>query len=174
MASNISVVLTIDNQQYIANLNKAEKATQEFAAEAKTSASQAGTSFDKLNVSTNNLQTNIGKLKGVLLGAALIGFAQSAIAMADGIDDLSKATGISADKIVGFSKATSLAGGNAEAAARGVTTLFTQIDAARQGSESAQVAFQRIGISLNQLGSLDESGLFKLTLEQLAIKKMLF
>ena len=168
MASNISVVLTIDNQQYIANLNKAEKATQEFAAEAKTSASQAGTSFDKLNVSTNNLQTNIGKLKGVLLGAALIGFAQSAIAMADGIDDLSKATGITADKIVGFSKATSLAGGNAEAAARGITTLFTQIDAARQGSEGAQVAFQRIGISLNQLGSLDESGLFKLTLEQLA------
>ena len=168
MASNISVVLTIDNQQYIANLNKAETATKEFANEAKTSANQAAASFDKLDGSTSLLHTNLTRLKGVLLGAALIGFAQSAIAMADGIDDLSKATGISADKIVGFSKATSLAGGNAESAARGITTLFTQIDAARQGSEGAQVAFQRIGIGLQQLGALDETGLFKLTLEQLA------
>jgi lambda family phage tail tape measure protein len=168
VASNISVVLTIDNQQYIANLNKAETATEEFAKTAKDSANIADQSFNKLEGSTGALYGSLSRLKGVLAGAAFLGFARSAIMMADGIADLSAATGISADKILGFSKAVALAGGNAEAASKGLTTLLMKIDEARQGGEGAQVAFSRIGVGLEDLANLDESGLFKLTLEQLS------
>ena len=168
MASNISVVLTIDNQQYIANLNKAEGATKEFAKEAETSANKAAASFGKIDASTNLLNTNLTRLKGLLVGAAFLGFARSSITMAESITDLSNATGIATSKILAFQKATSLAGGSSETAGKGLTYFYTQIDAARQGVEGAQTAFAKLGIGLGDLANLDEEGLLKKTLEQLA------
>lgn len=168
MASNISVVLTIDNQQYIASLNKAEQETKQFATAARGAADTTNASFNRLSTSSQALAGHMNNLKGIIAGGAFLGFASSALSMADAVDDLSKATGFSIERILTFKKVTALAGGDAEAAARGITTLYTQIDAARQGSAGAQDAFLRLGVSLNDLSTLDEGGLFEKSLTALS------
>jgi lambda family phage tail tape measure protein len=167
VASNITVVLTVDNQSYIANLNKAEQETKDFAATGVKAGKDVADSFDKLNTSTTHLNGHLSKLKGALLGAAFLGFARSAILTADGIDDLSKSTGMAIDKIVGFRNALMLGGGTADGAAKAITTLYQQIDAARQGAAGAQDAFSRVGITLTALKGQDED-VFYNTLEALA------
>ena len=47
MASNISVAITVDNKQYIANIKAADSATQKFATDTERSLNKAGGSFDK-------------------------------------------------------------------------------------------------------------------------------
>ena len=167
MASNITVVLTVDNQSYIANLNKAEQETKDFAATGVKAGKDVSDSFDKLNTSTTQLNGHLTKLKGALLGAAFLGFARSAILTSDGIDDLSMSTGMAIDKIVGFRNALMLGGGTADGAAKAITTLYQQIDSARQGAAGAQDAFSRVGLTLKDLRSSDQD-VFYNTLEALA------
>ena len=167
MASNITVVLTVDNQQYIANLNKAEQETKGFAATGVKAGQDVSNSFDKLNTSTSVLNGHLGKLKTALLGAAFLGFARSAILTADAVNDLSDSTGMAIEKIIGFRNALTAAGGNADGASKGITTLYQNIDEARQGAASAQDAFARVGITLDDLKASDQA-VFINTLEALA------
>lgn len=171
MASNIRVVLEIDNKQYIADLNKADAATQKFASTVNSSANSATTGFNKLNTSAAGLHLNMGRLSNVVGAALTAGFvltAKSAIQMANAIDDLSKATGFAVDNIVGFQLAVGQAGGNAEQAAKGLTFFFQQVDSAASGSAQAQIAFAKLGITLKDLSMLTEQQLFQTTVEQLA------
>jgi len=171
MASNIKVVLEIDNKKYIADLNKADAATQKFASTVNSSANSATTGFNKLNTSAAGLHLNMGRLSNVVGAALTAGFvltAKSAIQMANAIDDLSKATGFAVDKIVGFQLAVGQAGGNAEQAAKGLTFFFQQVDSAASGSAAAQIAFQKLGITIKDLEMLTEQQLFQKTVEQLA------
>lgn len=168
MASNISVVLTIDNQSYIANLNKAEQATKAFASGADASVNKTNDSFTKLNNTTGALNNGISRLKGAIAGAAFIGFARSAIQMADAIQDLSNSTGIAVGNIVAFQNATKAAGGSAEGAAKGLQSFYLQIDAAAEGSAKLQAAFQSVGVSLDDLSKMSETDLLAKTLEGLA------
>jgi len=171
MASNIKVVLEIDNKKYIADLNKADAATQKFASTVSSSANSANSSFGRLNNSTAGLHLNLGKLSSVVGAGLATGFAitaKSAIQMANGIDDLSKATGFAVDKIVGFQLAVGQAGGNAEQAAKGLTFFFQQVDSAASGSAAAQIAFAKLGVTIKDLEMLTEQQLFQKTVEQLA------
>lgn len=168
MASNIAVVLTLNNQQYINNLNKAEQETKTFATTAENSANKANDSFKKLNDNTGVLVTGMNRLKTAIAGVAFVGFARGALQMADGIDDLSESTGIAIDRIIGFQNAVRAAGGNVEGAAKGIQSLYLKIAEARDGSAEAQVAFQDVGVSLEDLRTLSEADILQKTVEGLS------
>ena len=102
MASNISVTLVIDNKQYIASLNQADRATATFAKTTAAAGNSATTSFNRVNASAGTLHVGLTRLAGVATGAAFIGLAASSIQLADAVDDLSKATGFSIQSIVGL------------------------------------------------------------------------
>ena len=168
MATNISVTLTIDNQTYIANLNKAKSATKDFANDAKSSADSTTASFNRMNSVTGALHGNLGRLKGALAGAAFAGFAKSAMAFADQVQDLSNVIGIATPAIVNFQKAVGSSGGTFEKGARGLLEFYQNIAEARNGSVAAQAAFAELGISLDDLGTLDEAGILDKTLKALS------
>ena len=171
MASNISVTLVIDNKQYIADLRAAESATKKFGDAAAKTADASSGSFTRLNNSSQGLSLNLGRLStvaGAALAAGFVATAKSAIVMADGIADLSQATGIAIEKIVQLQAATAAAGGNAEGAAKGLTYFYTQIDAAAEGSARTQAAFADLNISLQDLRMLSESALLQKTVDELA------
>lgn len=168
MASNISVVLTLDNKQYITNLNKAEQETKDFATTAETSTAKANEGFKKLNDTTGVLTTGMNKLKAAIAGVAFLGFARGAIQMADGIVDLSESTGIAIDKIIGFQNAVKAAGGNSEGAAKGIQTLYLKIAEAINGSAEAQISLAEVGVTLNDLRKLSEEEILAKTIDGLA------
>ena len=159
MASSIGITLEIDGQQYRAELQRATQATKDFANTATSEGNRVSNSLDRLDKKSTQLAGGLSKLKSVLAGAAFIGFARSALALADSIDDLRNATGLTVQEIANFQQALQYAGGNADQAGRAMIFFFEKVDEAAQGSLKAQEAFARVGISLNDLASLSERDL---------------
>jgi lambda family phage tail tape measure protein len=168
VATNISVTLVVDNKQYIASLNQADRATANFAKTTAAAGNSATTSFSRVNASAGVLHTNLTRLAGVATGAAFIGLAASAIQLADAVDDLSKATGFSIQSIVGLQGAVKGFGISMEQTNKSLGFFFTKIDEAAQGGAKAQATFGQLGISLGDLRTLSEQGLLNRVLEQLS------
>ena len=169
MASNISVTLVIDNKQYIASLNQADRATTNFAKTTAAAGNSATTSFNRINASAGALHTGLGRLATVATGAAFIGLAASAIQLADAVDDLSKATGFSIQSIVGLQGAVKGFGISMEQTNKSLGFFFTKIDEAASGGAKAQATFNQLGIDLGDLRTLSEQGLLNKVIEQLAL-----
>lgn len=120
----------------------------------KKSASDVGGAFDKL-------KTAIG---GIAFGAAISNILQ----FADSMQDLSVATGIAVENIVGLSQSFQANGGSAEGARKAIFTLNQQIEEAASGSLEAQDNFRKLGIGLKDLRTLSETDLLAKTIDGLA------
>ena len=113
-----------------------------------------------LNNSFAGLKNAIG---GIAVGAAI----SSILKFADNIQDLSDATGIASQNLLGFQKAVQQFGGSADGADKAVLKLVTNIGAAAEGSAEMQAAFGNVGVSLNDLATLSETDILKKTIEGL-------
>ena len=158
MASNIRVVLEVDNKKYIADINAADQATQKFAGNVDKNLGKASGTFDTFSKKILGLKT---LLAGLTFGAA----GRGALAFADEISDLSNATGIAVGQLLSFQQALTYAGGEAGQMALGVTTFTRSIDEAAQGSLKAQNMFAELGISLTDLKTLSEQDLLNKALD---------
>lgn len=112
----------------------------------------------------NNLGLDLGKLKNVfntLGGAAGLSLAglgalmHGTMALADEVSDLSKGFGVSIAKTLQFKEALTQAGGNGEQAAKVLGTLFSKIEDAQGGNESAIATFEQIGLSFQELRNMN-------------------
>ena len=83
--------------------------------------------------------------------AAFTAMAYKSIAFADEISDLADATDVSIASILQFGDALRLSGGKADDAGKVLAKFTENIDAAAQGSKELQVAFGRVGVSLQDL-----------------------
>ena len=113
-------------------------------------------SLDKLSSSSKNTTTSLDALKGAVVGLAIGSAVNSVIQYADGIKDLSTATGISTETLIGFGKAVQANGGDSAKAGDAILKLVNNIQEAADGSKEMQDAFAKVGVSLNDLGSLTE------------------
>lgn len=165
MASNIRVVLEVDNKQYIRDIKTAESATRDFARSADTNIGNAGGGFGRLGVGIENIRNKVIGLRTALAGLALSALGRSAIAFADQLQDLSDATGIATGRLLEFSSALQKAGGEPDKAAEAITKLFQKVDEAAQGSIKAQNSFIDLGVSLKDLANLGEQDLLIKTLQ---------
>ena len=168
MAESIRVTLEVDNRQYIADLKSASNATKQLGKDAQLGASQAESAFNRLSNSSKILNEKFTALIGLLLGAAFVGFARNAAMASDAIVDLSAATDISVAKIIELRNALQQSGGDASNAGRFVTEFYKSIEEAAGGSEKAQQAFGKVGVSLQELATLSADQLFEQTLQGLA------
>ena len=161
MASNIRVVLEVDNKRYLADIKRAEDATAKFAA--NTAAGLNGIT-PKLNALSAKFSSFAASLAALGFGAAIA----NAISFADSIQDISDATGIGIDNVLGFSNAVALNGGTADGAQKAILRLAATIDEAASGSKSAQMAFINVGVSLRDLERLSEQDILAKTIEGLS------
>ena len=118
--------------------------------------------------SVKNLESAFGNLKSALLGLGITAAIQQANQFALSLDQASRASGVALTTVASFSKAVSNLGGDAGRAAGDVIDFVAGLDAAKQGSASAQVALQQIGITLSDLGKLGNEDLFKKTVQGIA------
>ena len=124
--------------------------------------------LDKLQTSINGVSQKFGGLKGLIatLGVAALG--NSALQMADDLQDLSNATGIATARLLEFKKALTTSGGQADQMPNAINKFILAVDEAAQGSIKAQNAFIELGISLNDLRTLSEQELLNKTLTSIA------
>ena len=103
-----------------------------------------------------SLNTAFTGLRNVLGTIAIGSFINSAFNLADAMSDLSDATNLSLESVLGFSQALSVSGGNFESAGQNLTRFTQTLGSARDGSQTAIQSFGRLGISLNELRTLSE------------------
>lgn len=161
MASNIRVVLEVDNKKYIADVKRAEDATTKFAQNTAKSLGTIDPRITALGQKFSNLAAGIVALG---LGAAVT----NAIRFADSLQDISNATGIAVENVMAFSNAVALNGGSAEGAQKAILKLSNSIDAAASSSSEARDAFYSIGVNLRDLERLSEKDILEKTIQGLA------
>lgn len=123
---------------------------------AKQDAKDLQKSFDDL---TGNVKTLYGHWKtlGGAMSLSAVGMAEllhQTIAFSDTVSDLAKGFDISIAKTLQFRDAIKSSGGNAEGASKMMSTLFSKIEDARGGNESAIAQFEKIGISFEEITKL--------------------
>ena len=165
MASNIKVVLEVDNKKYINDINAAKSTTEGLAVSADKVSARTKNAFKGIGASTTEL---IGKLKG--LAAAYVGLEtiKSAFTLADSLTDLSKATEISVQNLLALQTALALSGGTADKAKDFVSELQKKMYEASTGAAEAQENFLRLGFSFKDLANLTPEQALQKTITQLA------
>jgi hypothetical protein len=168
MASSLRVTLELDDRGYITRIQRAEQATKQFANTAEKDVTAASGAFGKLNSATDFAVKKFGGLRTVLAGLTFGALGRSALQMADGIQDLSNATGIAVGRLLEFKNALATSGGEAEAMPNAINQFVRSIDEANQGSIKAQNSFMDLKVSMEDLRKLSEQDLLLKTLDGIA------
>jgi lambda family phage tail tape measure protein len=124
-------------------------------------------SLDRTNEKAKQLRGSFAALGQVIGGLALGGLIKGAMDLANAMADLSAATNVSMQAIIGFSNAVAENGGSVDGANRAIGDFVKTIGSAAEGSGNLQKAFARVGVTLNDLATLSEEDLFRKTLEGL-------
>lgn len=143
--ARLGVVLGLSSAEFVAGIDKAKQKTKELQ-----------TSF-----------VDFAK-QNKYLGLALVATTQQIMAFADELADTASTYQTSIKSIMNLSEALSNSGGKAENAGRLFGQFYNKIDEAAQGSKEAQEAFQRIGITLDDLAKASPDELFDKTIKSLA------
>lgn len=121
----------------------------------------------KIEGNVNKVSATFDKLKGALAGLALGTVIQNAYRFADGVQDITDATGIATNAVIGFSQAVQLNGGSVDGAQNSLVKFVQTIGEAAEGSAKAQNAFAEVGVTLQDLATLSEQQLFEKTIKGL-------
>ena len=112
----------------------------------------------------NTINGIVGRLGGMAtagLGAAVIfaGLGLKAIQLADALQDISDATGITAGSLSNFKNSLLEAGGKADDFSALATKLTQNLGEAATGNEAAQKSFQKLGVFVRDAnGNIRDSG----------------
>ena len=129
---------------------------------------QISPKLKKIEDTAKKVTEKMSGLAGAIAGLAVGASINNAIRYADAIQDISNATSIAVQNIVGFTRAVENNGGNAETAQQSIYKLVTAIGAAAQGSKNAQLAFASVGVTLRDLETLSEAEILEKTIQGLA------
>jgi hypothetical protein len=138
----LGVLLGLDSAEFQKGIQQASKQLDVFVEKAKTTSIVGATAF-----------------------AAM---AYQAMQLADEIVDTAKANDIAVDSVLKLRNALALSGGEAENAGKFLSSFTATIDKAAEGSFETQKTFKTLGVSLNDLRSMNIDQLFTKTVDSLA------
>jgi hypothetical protein len=124
--------------------------------------------MNSLTGAGNLLSSSIVGLTSALSVGVFSSMIRDAANAADAINDVAKANEVAVGSVLKLSQSLSLNGGNADDASKLFSSLTNKLDEAASGSEKAQVQFKKVGVSLQDLKTLDGQQLFEKSLAGLA------
>jgi lambda family phage tail tape measure protein len=127
-----------------------DKATDHAKAQAKALQAE----FDRLGGKLKSIGEHF---KNIASASVAVGFAalyQNAKSLTDEVSDLSSSYGLTTSEILLFRDALQSSGGQADSASKVLSTLFSKIDDAKQGTDSAIAKFDKLGITFSDLKRL--------------------
>ena len=142
MIARLGVLLGIDSAEFTRGIEEASRKLEQF-----------GDSVEKY---------------GKLASTALVAAGTAALKYADDIADVAKANEVAVSSILKLREALAQNGGEAENAARLMSSFNSFVAKAADGSFDAQRSFKSLGISLNDIGALSIDELFTKTAVSLA------
>lgn len=143
--------LTLDSSDYDKSLDDAKKG-----------ASELGQTWDKaksqISKGMGQITTGVGVLAGA--GAAAFKAADSASKNLDTIDKMSQKLGMTAQAYQEWDYVLKISGADIQSLSSGMKTLTNKFDDAKAGSEGAVKAFERIGLSMEDIQDMSREDLF--------------
>lgn len=143
--------LTLDSSDYDKSLDDAKKG-----------ASELGQTWDKaksqISKGMGQITTGVGLLAGA--GAAAFKAADSASKNLDTIDKMSQKLGMTAQAYQEWDYVLKISGADIQSLSSGMKTLTNKFDDAKAGSEGAVKAFERIGLSMEDIQDMSREDLF--------------
>jgi hypothetical protein len=130
--------------------------------------------LDALNQKVNQLSTNFTAAFSQMNSAAtvltgtLAALGASVLTFADDVTDLAAANQIAVGEILSLSDAMAQSGGKAENAGKFLQTLSNNIAQAAEGNLKSLGSFEKLGVSLTDLGNLSNSELKDKLLDSIA------
>lgn len=143
--ADIRVSLILNGNQYIGELNRATVATERFKDKAESAGMTVSSGFSKLSVMAGSM------------AAAMVALGAKTMAYADQVTDLADAYGTSIGNVVALTKALEQAGGKGDNAGRVFLEMSKSINEANQGNLKTLSTFERLGISISDLGNLSDT-----------------
>lgn len=120
-----------------------------------------------INNQVQNLNKSFDGLRATLSKIAVSAFVVNAFRAADALDDLATASGLSIATINGLSSAFIANGGSAADVEQAIGKLSNSIDDARNLNDKAIKSFERIGISFQEIKTLDTQQILRETIKGL-------
>ena len=123
-----------------------------------------------LGRATSSLAGFVDKAKPAILGATAVmtGLIAKTIAYADEIMDVADANEVAISTVMALGSAVQSAGGKAENAGRMLSKLSDTIAKAADGTKSAQDSFKKVGISLNDIATMDTDEMLSKVIKNLS------
>lgn len=169
MAENITVTLVLDDSQYKGKLVSAGADATLFGTKVAQASQSTQGHFDKLTSGADKLRNTMLGLSTALLGAGIVAFGHSALALANDISDLSKGTDISIARILQLQQAFATSGGSAEGLGQVIQKLNNYLQDARDGSQVAQESLLKLGLSFSDIANLDTDQAMQRIINQFAL-----
>jgi len=166
--ADLNITIALEDSQFVAALDGITKKLEQFANDAKKGFDDLNSKLDDLTNKTKSTGGAFNELGGVLKTLISLRFAEEVGKWANTIDQTAKSIGFTAGEMLALQSAMNQVGGGSQSAGRAVEMFYMKLDQARQGGLQQQVAFERLGISLNDLKKYDDQDLFRLTLDRLA------
>jgi len=123
--------------------------------------------LEKTQKSVQKLQDSFGKLRNAVAGLAIGAMITNMFRAADAITDLSDATGIATSSIMALRQAFALSGGDAAGAESAILKLYQSIDDAANGNDKLIKSFGKVGVTLNDIGTLSEEEILNKVIKNL-------
>ena len=155
MASNIKVVLELDNKGYLTGIKSSLDATNNLKDGGNKATGELGKGFDNLKGKVESFASKMEGLSALLLTAGFVEFGRRTLEAADSIVKLSEATDVSIPRILQYREAFETSGGSAEKLNMMITKLSNTIDEARLGTGKAQEELLKLGFSFKDMANLD-------------------
>ena len=114
----------------------------------------ANTNLGALSGSFSRVVSGLGPvaLGAVAVGAAFAAAGMSAINLADELQDLADATGLSASQILSFKQSVIASGGDADDYQKILAKLNQSINDSASGNQASQDAFKKMGVTVRDAG----------------------
>jgi len=122
------------------------------------------TTLNKVESNLAKLKTSFGAMQGLLAGLFTTAVIGNALKFADNINDISLATGVATQNILGFNNALLTNGGNSDSAAKMLVKLSLSVEEANSGALKMSDSFSELGISLHDLKTLSDTDILNRTI----------
>lgn len=138
---------------------------------------QALQSLDKFTEKIRKVSSDLDEMSSKINGfatagtAALIGLGASAAAFADELADVAAANETTINSVLGLGAALQGAGGNADSVGRLLQSLSNNMESANSGNLKMVSTFEKLGVSISDLGSLSQDQIRNNVIKNLAEMK---
>jgi hypothetical protein len=166
--ADLNITIALEDSQFTTALNGIMSKLDSFANDTKKAFEGLNEKLADLTNKTKGTGDAFEALRGPIAGLLSLKFAEEIGKWANTIDQTAKSIGFTAGEMLALQSAMNQVGGSSQSAGRAVEMFYMKLDQARQGGLQQQVAFERLGISLDDLHKMDDQELFRHTLDALA------